>query len=248
MKSYCPLALMLALSLLVCHALTSSPARFAAQASGAESAHAETSRANLLTHDEERSLGNRLAYLYAQQHPTSTNTAQQARLKRVALRLNEATGAGELEINIIKSTRPEAVSFPAGHVFITNALLELARTDDELAAAIAHEAAHVHLRHLARLIELTLRLPACEREYFPTRAAITRGIALHIDFPPALDAERLRYEMEADHLATVWLKRAGYQESALYILLVKMQSLPSSRLQPEDSALRERADRLQSSR
>lgn len=236
-------ALWMALSLGVC--LAASPASAHYRASNeAEGTEVEAGRANLMTLDEELLVGQRLAYLYAQLHPTLKDAATQTRLNRVAARLCAATGAPDLRITIIKSARPDALSFPPRLVFITTALLELTRTDDELAAVIAHEAAHVTSHHLSRLIALTLTLPSSEREQFPTRAAIITGRAAQFMFPPALDEERLRCEIEADRLAVRWLERAGYRARALTTLLDNITARLLPRQQRERAALRKRLSKL----
>lgn len=210
----------------------------------ADSAHIDPYRANLMTLDEELLVGQRLAYLYGQQHPAVKDGASQTRLNRVAARLGALTGARDLRIVVVKSARPDALSFPPHLVFMTTALLELTRTDDELAAVIAHEAAHVSNHHLARLISLALTLPSSEREHFPTRSAIITGRVLQFTFPVALDEARLSCEMEADRLAVRWLERADYRPTALATLLNNISERLSPRQQRERLALRARISKL----
>jgi beta-barrel assembly-enhancing protease len=240
MKFACPSAYFAALGLVVCFASAPAFALFAAEGNEAENVRVETRRANLLLLNEERVVGQRLAYLYAQLHPPLKDVSAQLRLNRVAAQLRAVTNAPTLDIKLVKSARPEAVSFPSGHIFITSALLRLTRNDDELAAVIAHEAAHVAHRHLARLIELALTLSPGERDQFPTRAAIITGQVSQFVFPAALDAARLRYEMEADQLAVLWLECAGYRVTALPLLLDRLNARLSPQAQQERSALRAR--------
>jgi predicted Zn-dependent protease len=237
MRFSCPSAYLATLVLVVYLALPAPAATFAADASGADNARVEAYRANLLTPDEERVVGARLAFLYEQRHPALKDQDVQARLRRIAARLRAAIPAQALDIRVIQGVRPEAVSFPPGRIFITVGLLKLATTDDELAAVIAHEAAHMANHHLARLIALALMLPSNERERFPARAAIIKGQAVQFTFPAALAPERLRYEMEADEIAVGWLETAGYNTRALAILLDNLKSRLSIYAQPERAAL-----------
>jgi beta-barrel assembly-enhancing protease len=209
--------------------------------SGRENPRAEVYRANLLTPDEERIVGQRLAYLYEQRHQPLKDGPTQARLERIQTRLRPSTGGQTLKIRIIQGKRPEAVSFPQGNIYITTALIKLTENDDELAAVIAHEAAHVACRHLARLIALAQTLSPAERESFPTRGALLTGQSLQFAFPAALNDTRLRAEMEADRLALGWLEGAGYRTESLAALLKRLAKHLSPR---ERAALQSRVTSL----
>lgn len=53
---------------------------------------------------------------------------------------------------ILNSEQINAFSSPNGRVFITKGLYKLLANDDELAAVLAHEIAHIDLRHAAKII------------------------------------------------------------------------------------------------
>jgi predicted Zn-dependent protease len=225
--------------------LVPTAAVFSTTINEAESARLEAYRANLLTPDEERIVGQRLAYLYEQRHPPLQDSKTQARINRILSQLGSRIPAQALVIKIIQGTLPEAVSFPPGNIFISSSLIKLTPTDDELAAVIAHEAAHVASHHLARLIALADALPVGEREGFPSRAAIIRGQALHFAFPSALDAVRLDYEIEADQMAVRWLTSAGYRGEALARLLQRLSAhLSPGQLEEEKRAALQARARL----
>lgn len=229
MNISCPTAYRVTLSLVVFLALYTTALAFAAEAGEAEKVRAEAYRLNLLTPDEERAVGQRLAYLYEQRHTLLKDADAQARLNRIGARLSAVIPGQALEIKIIRSDKPEAVSFPPGRIYITSALLKLTPRDDELAAVIAHEAAHIAGHHLSRLIALTLALPTGEQERFPSRRAIITGQSLQFVFPSALKDARLGCEMEADQMALIWLRRAGYAEESLALLLDSLSTrLPAS--------------------
>ena len=240
MKFSCPQAYGATLGLVVYLALSSTAAVFAVEAGEAENVRVEAYRANLLTLDEERIVGQRLAYLYEQRHTVLKDAATQVRLNRIAARLRSAVPSHALEIKIIRGVQPEAVSFPPGRIYLTSALVRLASTDDELAAVIAHEAAHVAGRHLSRLIAMTLALPFSEQERFPTRRAIITGQALQFAFPSTLNDARLRCEMEADKMAVRWLERTGYEGAALAVLLDSVSAHLSPHDKQERAALQAR--------
>jgi predicted Zn-dependent protease len=225
-------------------ALSATAAALAVEAGDAESLRKEAYRANLLTAYEERIVGQRLAYLYEQRHTLLEDSAIQARLYRIKARLSASASLPNLEIKIVQSNRPEAVSFPPGYIYITSALVRLAQTDDELAAVIAHEAAHITNHDLSRLIALALALPTREHSNFPTRRAIITGQTIQFDFPSGLDEARLRCEIEADKMAVSWMERAGYDNQALALLLESLTARLPLRAQPERIALKARVTLL----
>jgi beta-barrel assembly-enhancing protease len=245
MRFFRPLAYFATLSLVVSLAPAVPAAIFAAETGEATGVLVEAYRANLLTQYEERIVGQRLAYLYEERHTLLTDVETQTRLNRIITRLSKVLPSDQaLEVKIIRSARPEAVSFPPGRIYITSALVKLAPTDDALAAVIAHEAAHIEDRHLARLIALTLTLPPVEQGLFPTRRAIITGQVLQFAFPSVLDEARLRCEMEADQLARQKLERAGYRTEALAILLESLNARPSAPAGRERAAMQARITSL----
>lgn len=62
---------------------------------------------------------------------------------------------------VLESDVTNAIAYPDGQIFITTALLEALETDQELKAVLAHETAHVEMRHFYR------------RSYVPAAAPIS---------------------------------------------------------------------------
>jgi predicted Zn-dependent protease len=56
-------------------------------------------------------------------------------------------------VEVLDSNEIGAFATPGGHIFLTRALVECADSEDALAAVIAHEIAHIQLRHAAEIIE-----------------------------------------------------------------------------------------------
>ena len=72
-----------------------------------------------------------------------------------SLVINSARSAvfGGYHVAILDSREINAFATPGGHIFITKALVEAAASEDALAAIIAHELAHIMLKHGMKLIE-----------------------------------------------------------------------------------------------
>lgn len=128
------------------------------------------------------------------------------------------------KFKVVDSSEINAFSLPGGPIYVNLGLIELAETEDELAAVIAHEMGHVAARHateqmttqdlsqLALLITLsTVGLPPIAME--GTRLGYVLGV--------------LRYsrgmESEADQLSLGLMKSAGYDPHAMVTMLQHIQ-------------------------
>jgi predicted Zn-dependent protease len=136
-------------------------------------------------------------------------------------------------VMILDSPELNAFATSGGHILICRGLAETAASEDMLAAVIAHEIAHIQLRHGIAMIR-EARLP---REL---RAAADRaGEIARRDTEPAggFFADSVReiadtlltsgyseqQEFEADSLAAALLASAGYEPSGLIDMLLAIK-------------------------
>ncbi|PYG03515.1 peptidase M48-like protein [Thioalkalivibrio sp. ALE21] len=175
---------------------------------------------------------------------------------------------------LLDSDELNAFATPGGHIFITRGMARLAQTEDELAAILAHEIAHVQERHGLQAIRSSRVTAAL------TSAALT-GAQLAGDddlreltdiFEDSIDditrtlfvnGYSREFEREADDGAVAILERTGYRPEALSRVLERMDDewdpqgpgfarthpSPSSRiaelgLEPADSRSEARAERF----
>ncbi len=77
------------------------------------------------------------------------NPEQRRRVARIGYRVAQASGFRDFPISFILAdmAEPNAFALPGGQVFVTRGILALGLTDDELAALLGHEIAHVVFRH-----------------------------------------------------------------------------------------------------
>ena len=54
----------------------------------------------------------------------------------------------EWEVIVIQRPDPNAMVVPGGKIVVHSGLLDIMRSDDEIAAVLGHEAAHVLARHV----------------------------------------------------------------------------------------------------
>lgn len=123
----------------------------------------------------------------------------------------------EFRFDIVDSPAVNAFGLPGGFVFVNRGTLERLNTEDELAAVLGHEIAHIAARHgAARLTRVyTSQIETAGAALF-TDPKHTEQLALISSY--TLTALQQGYgpenEKEADDLAAQYLERAGYNPSA----------------------------------
>lgn len=136
----------------------------------------------------------------------------QAFLARIVARLVPATERPEenYRVTILDSPAVNAFALPSGRLYVTRGLLALANDSSELAAVMAHEIAHVTLRHAATRSELEMRSALVSRVVADVlrdqRAVASVRDASRIDIA-RFSREQ---ELEADAESVRTLYRAGY--------------------------------------
>lgn len=137
---------------------------------------------------------------------------------------------------LIGENKVNAFACPGGFLFVTCGLLRLCRTEDELAAVLAHEVAHIILEHPMQAIQASH-----EREAFASLAKfgirkagesysevaqlsnVFDGVVKDVVQAVAHGYSRDK-EAEADKLAVDILARTGYAPSALAAVLSRMDA------------------------
>ncbi len=157
-----------------------------------------------------------------------------------------------------------AFATPGGHIFITRGMIRLARNEDELAAILAHEIAHIQAQHGLQSIRTSritsaLTSTAITGVYLAGSeevAELTEVFSDSID-----DVTQTLFtagysrasEEEADETAVEILRRAGYSPRALLTYLEQMAAdwesdgpgfmqthpSPSDRMEVVEEALRD---------
>jgi len=141
---------------------------------------------------------------------------------------------------ILDSPEFNAFASPGGHIFITKGLVDLAVSEDMLAAVIAHELAHIILKHGADIIN---------EMKFTGEMMEVAGRAVDIAGKNSVNANLLKYfqdiitktvdtlmkngysqaqEFNADWEAMALLSNAGYDPAALIEMLKVLQRVQTS--------------------
>jgi predicted Zn-dependent protease len=134
---------------------------------------------------------------------------------------------------ILESDEINAFAAPGGFIFISRGMIRLCRTEDDLAAVIAHEVGHVQLRHAVKAIKSSrltsaLTILAMEGaksfggEQLAQLTTAFEGSIGDITSTMMNSGYARGQEREADRAAIVILQRMGYRQAALVDVLERM--------------------------
>jgi len=158
--------------------------------------------------------------------PSELAAARQAQLQRI---FSDVIGAipantrARLEFRRSEALGPNAFALPGGVIVITDALVELARHDEEIAAVLAHEAGHLVHRHALRgllqgsiaaglIIAVTGDIGSAANLAATTLPVLLLNLSYSRDF-----------EREADGFAFSYLAARGIAPTRLADLLLRME-------------------------
>jgi predicted Zn-dependent protease len=144
----------------------------------------------------------------------------QTRVRTIGRRVAAVCDRQELlyEFHVVHDEDVNAFSLPGGFVFVNDGLLKKTTSDDEVAAVLAHEIAHIAARHAVKRYETSLGAQLVQMASMAAQSGqLARGLGI------AMQATRLAYarddELEADRLGVKYLKAAGFDPTAALRML-----------------------------
>lgn len=140
---------------------------------------------------------------------------------------------GGYHFAILDSDEINAFAAPGGFIFVTKGMVKLCKSEDALASVLAHEIAHVELKHgvdsikQSRMTELATVIGKESIKNFGDEKlqAITEnfgGAIEDIMHTMVVNGYSRELEFEADQNAIKILKRTGYNTSAIVDMLSQM--------------------------
>jgi len=121
-----------------------------------------------------------------------------------------------------------AMAFPGGIIVVTRGLYALLSTEDELAGVLAHEIAHVNLRHQWNVIQKQKLIALAGNAVARNDPAQTTKIVADLGAQLLARGLDKSAEFEADRAGIVIAARAGYDSSALITVMEKLKALPGT--------------------
>ena len=122
-----------------------------------EEPHVAISPLNKLSDEDEIELGRRFGTELEKEQSIVSNVLIERYLGAIVHDLAAKSQRPNLpySIKLVNSHVPNAFSLPGGFLYVNRGLIELIGTEDELAAALAHEIGHVVARHVVNQLLLT---------------------------------------------------------------------------------------------
>lgn len=185
---------------------------------------------NIISADEEVTLGQTMSLEVAKQYPIYNNATVTAYVQSIGDRIVRTSDRKDIPYHfaVIDKNDANAFSLPGGYVYLYTELMKAADDEAEFAAVVAHEVAHVAARHSTErltqeygyqfLLGLVLGQDPNSTARLVADLAATGGF--------------LKYgrddEFEADLLGARYLQAAGYDPRAMIDFLEKIGELETS--------------------
>ncbi|GHV96269.1 peptidase M48 [Spirochaetia bacterium] len=164
-------------------------------------------------------------------------------LNRICLTLAINSAQPELfngyHVIILDTPGFNAFASPGGHIFLTRGLVEAAPSEDALAGVIAHELAHILLKHSIKIIDdmkLNEEMTAMANRaaYLAGRNSTAERVMFFRNSVSAVIDAMLKngytqpQEFEADNIAVSLLAASGYDPGGLMEMLRVLQQVQGS--------------------
>jgi predicted Zn-dependent protease len=136
------------------------------------------------------------------------------------------------KVVLLKSNQANAFTPGAGTILINEGLLQFADNEAQIAAVMAHEMAHVLMRHPQRQKQIRLASKAGSHfmdDYTPTSLADNLGRILRLGGNATLNGMIRQHEMMADSIGIDILVKAGYDPNELVAILNKLRAISPQR-------------------
>ena len=192
-----------------------------------------------LTPEQEIALGRQLAPQMAAQFGGVSGSALRERVRQVGARVVAQSSAANTPYKysfhlLADRSTVNAFALPGGQIFITEALVNLLKSEDELAAVLGHEVGHVLARHSAEHLakqQLTQHLIGAvvigSGGGYDT-AQLAQLVGSLVNMKHGRDDE-----LEADTLGLRVTREAGYDPRAMIGVMQVLEKASGGGRQPE---------------
>jgi predicted Zn-dependent protease len=190
-----------------------------------------------ITDEEEIRIGQETAREFEREFDLSRNAAYIELVNRIGNSILPYQPRQNIPFTfqVVETDELNAFALPGGFIYVTSGLIEYVRTDDELAAVMAHEIAHVALRHGAQQLEylagaqLVLdTLSTSEPDIASIYQDENGQLALQMAGMILLNGWGRGAELDADEYGAVYMHAAGYDVQAMIDLFTRFQSMEDS--------------------
>jgi predicted Zn-dependent protease len=185
---------------------------------------------NIYSIEREMALGKQLAEEVTRQAKLQDDPLISEYINRVCQNLARSSDARvPITCQVIEGEAPNAFALPGGFIFVYTGLIKIADEEDELAAAIAHEIAHVAARHMTKQATKSAMVNVASIPISILLGGGLGGYAVRQGASMGIPAAFLHFtradETEADYLGVQYMYAAGYDPTGAVSIFEKIQSL-----------------------
>lgn len=174
------------------------------------------------------------------QQKVSTNPLYVTRMQRVAAKVIRAAGSdpAQWEVQVFESDQLNAFALPGGKIGFYTGILDLMENDDQIAAVMGHEVAHVKYEHSAKRAgraaqtQFGLGLAAAGLSGSQNANLWMQAFGLGAQLGNALPFSR-GHELEADREGLKYMAAAGYNPYEAVRFWEKMGAANNGSAPPE---------------
>lgn len=182
---------------------------------------------NFYSLEKEQALGKRLAQDLEKRSTLVTDKLITEYVNRLGQNLARHSDARiPITFKVIEGDDPNAVTYPGGFIYVQTGLIQTADTEADLAAAMAHEIAHIAARHGTRQATQSqiAQISSIPLFFIGGIGGLCASAADTLLLPGGLLAVRRGYESEADMLGLQYLYKVGYDPLGMVEILEKIFS------------------------
>ena len=178
---------------------------------------------NLYSPEQDVQLGRQAARQVEQQLPMIRSGSADDYVGDIVARLSRYAGGPDFQyqVEVVNAPEVNAFALPGGFLYVNRGLIQAVRSEDELAGVIAHEIAHISLRHGTKQatkgaaaqtgLDLLTQILGRNDRKSGQIAGVVGGLGLSAAF---LKFSR-DFEREADQAGAHMMARAGYDPMAM---------------------------------
>jgi len=178
--------------------------------------------------DKEVQIGKSLVREVEAQYKPVDDPLVEARVEEIGKKLALVCDRKEIDyyFKALQDDEVNAFSLPGGFVYVNKGLIDKVSNDDELAAVLAHEIAHIVARHSIKKLQAMMGYSLLRMLSIavPSGGGEVAGAA-DAAFTEILLGYNRQDELLADQLATRYLKLAGFNPHAMVTFLEKLQEV-----------------------
>ncbi len=183
---------------------------------------------NIVSVQQEAQISEKVAAEVSQQMPIVSGQAVTEKVRSIGNRLVQALPHRDFnyQFYVVSDKSPNAFTIPGGKIYVHTGLLQLAQSDDEVAAVIAHEIGHAYQRHPAKALSRQYGIDALSQLLLRGKTTSqAKTLALKIAQSSVVTYYGREDEFEADEAGFYILRRSGMPTRGLISFFQKLQAL-----------------------